>query len=390
MYRPAHLRALKPMNRSTAEQLADIWRRALNCEEIGTREDFFELGGDSLTAAQIVVEIQKTLGVALPITVLHEAPTIERLARIVEGPGGTDRQSCLAGLQPRGVRPPFFCVHGAGGSVLGLTGLANHFPSDQPFYGIRAACCYRNERYFESVEELAAHYVKAVRAVQTHGPYFLGGYSFGGSVALEMAQQFRRSGEWVAFLAILDHTPPPTRYESIQWSPSSSLGAALNFARWMREDIWRAGRGKRWAALKKQFRTAKRRLTKLAASDTALTGDQDVTDIFGDYKFPEAFQRLMEGHYRAMRHYSPRVYAGRITLFRARVRPLLHMHAPDLGWSALAGGGLNIIPVPGNHETMLKARHVKVLAGCLLDKLRNAQLQAAMEDRRVALCARFA
>jgi thioesterase domain-containing protein len=229
------------------------------------------------------------------------------------------------------------------------------------------------EHRISIVEEMASYYVKEVRTFQAEGPYYLGGFSFGGSVALEMAQQLHAQGEKVALLAILDHTPPPTRYRRVIWSPTLLLDFPLDIARWIVEDIWRAGEGRRLAALWAKVKTAKNQISKLFKRSPPPSGEADVEEIFAGQVFPEPFKRLLESHYQAMRDYVPRPYPGRVTLFRARARPLFRMHGHDLGWGKFAGGGLEVIVVPGNHETILKPPHVNVLAEALLNQLNKVR-----------------
>src|SRR5262249_28590675 len=146
---------------------------------------------------------QKALGQQLPLAVLHQAPTIEELVKLLDQRSSSRTWPCLVPLQPLGARPAFFCVHGAGGSVLGLKDLARHLAPDQLFYGIQAPPLQGAELRGSRVEDMAGQYVDAVRDCQPEGPYYLGGYSFGGSVALEMAQQLQARGETVALLVIL-------------------------------------------------------------------------------------------------------------------------------------------------------------------------------------------
>jgi thioesterase domain-containing protein/acyl carrier protein len=362
------------MNLSPVEVgLADIWCRALGLEQVGLHDDFFQLGGDSLAAAQVMVEIQKAFGRQLHMTVLHEAPTLEGLARVIDRQSSWRSWPSVVALQPLGSKPPFFCVHGAGGSVLGLMDLARHFASERPFYGVQAPNYLADDEVPKRIEDLAAHYVVAVRARQREGPYHLGGYSFGGSVALEMAQQFRAAGQAVALLAILDHTPPPTRYRRLVWTPGLPLDFFVNTARWVLEDIWRLGPGGRLAALKRKARVAATQIRGWLPRYRPASGQTDVAEVFPDRPFPEPYRRLLEAHYQAMRDYVPKPYAGRVTLFRSRVRPLLRLHGRDLGWGELAAGGLDVVAVPGNHETMLKPPNVERLAEALLKHLREAR-----------------
>jgi thioesterase domain-containing protein/acyl carrier protein len=301
--------------------LAEIWCRALGLDRIDPRDDFFERGGDSLAAAQMLVEVQRRFDRELPLSALYQAPTLQRFSKLWDG--YDDPASCpeLVGLQTEGLAPPFFCVHGAGGSVLNLTNLARHLAPRQPFYGLRSEWSEADQRRPCRVEDMAARYVKAVRALQPEGPYFLGGFSFGGSVALEMAQQLYARGERVALLAILDHTPPPTRYRKLVWTPTLAFDFLGNGAWWAVEEFWRVGRGRRLAALRAKARATKARVFDLLTRSGAACGKTDVKTIFAGRPIPEPFRRLLEEHYQAMREYVPKVYPGRVTLFRAGSGP---------------------------------------------------------------------
>jgi thioesterase domain-containing protein len=260
-----------------------------------------------------------------------------------------------------------------GGDVLAFADLADHLAPGQPFYGLRAGTGDGEDQPCARIEDMAAHYLEAIRAVQPAGPYYLAGFSFGGSVALEMAQQLCAHGEGVAFLGILDHTPPPTRYRRPAWTPAAAVDFLRNVPRWLAEDLWRAGRGHRLAALGRKAKAAGRLIGGLVSRRGPGSGEADAAEVVGGRPVAEPFRRLLADHYQALRDYVPRVYPGTVTLFRARTRPLFRLHEHDLGWGRLAGGGLKVVPVPGNHETMLKEPHVRVLAGALMTHLRGAR-----------------
>jgi hypothetical protein len=144
-----------------------------------------------------------------------------------------------------------------------------------------------------------------------------------------------------------------------------------NAARWFVEDIWRAGPGGRLAALRRKCGAGWRQLRNVLRRPDS--GRADAEEVFGGSGIPENFRRQVEGHYQALRDYVPKVYAGPVVLLRARTRPLFRLHGHDLGWGRLAGGGLEVVTVPGNHETILKEPNVRVLAEALLTHLRAAQ-----------------
>jgi thioesterase domain-containing protein/acyl carrier protein len=374
------------LSRQAVEKsLAEIWCRALEVEKVGLQDDFFQLGGDSLAAAQVLVEIQRTFGRRLPLTVFNEAPSLQAQVKIIARRTGLAPWPMVVALQPQGSNAPFFCVHGAGGSTLSFAELARRFAPHQPFYGIRASDADGYRQRFHRIEDMACHYLEAVRAIQPLGPYYLGGYSFGGSVALEMAQQLHAEGERVALLAILDHTPPPTRYRTAVWSRTLIVDFAVNLVRWIVEDLWRAGRGQRLATLCLKARRALGSIRTMLQGSGVATGKGDMEAIFAGRAFPEPFQQLLVTHYQAMRDYVPRPYPGRVTLFRARARPLFRLHGRDLGWTKLAGGGLEILAVPGNHETMLKPPHVTALAEALLSRLKDAHARSGVNGPSTSL-----
>lgn len=356
-----------PSARTPIEKaLAEYWGKALERCPIGFRDDFFHLGGDSLAAAQILAGIQKAFGQQLPLSIFLKAPTIEAMAKLLDQQPSSTSWSSLAPLQPIGSNSPFFCIHGVGGEVLSFAELARHFPPSQPFYGVQTPELRNCEQLFSRIEDMAAYYLEQICKVQPQGPYHLGGFSFGGSVALEMAQQLHRQGERVALLAILDHTPPPLRYQRFTWTPTLPLEFVINAGRWLAEDIWRAGPGKRWTASRRKTRHAWNQFLGILRCSPSGSGKTDAASILGGERLSEPFRRLVESHYQLLRDYVPQRYPGPITLFRAQCRPLLRLHGKDLGWNRLAGGGLKIISVPGNHETTLREPNVQFLAGSLL------------------------
>jgi acyl carrier protein len=188
-------------------QLVEIWRTVLRQDRVGIRDNFVELGGHSLSAARVAMEIDKLLGCNLPISTLFRLPTIESLARYLTQGDSAPPFSSLVPLQPVGSKPPLFIVHGWGGDVYFFHELAKLLPN-QPAYGLQAVGLDGKVPRHVSVEEMAAHYVKEIRVFQPEGPYFLVGYSLGSLIAFEMGRQLYQLGQSVAFLGLLD---PPIR-----------------------------------------------------------------------------------------------------------------------------------------------------------------------------------
>jgi thioesterase domain-containing protein len=197
-----------------------------------------------------------------------------------------------------------------------------------------------------------------------------------------MAEQLHAARESVAFLGIIDHTPSPLRYRPVVWTPARVVEFGANTVRWFADDIWRPGRGQRLASVVGAFRKAGRRLRAALTRRDPGSGRADATEALAGAGVPAHFRRLMATHYQALRDYTPRPYPGRVTLFRARTRPLFRLCGRDLGWAALAGGGLDVISIPGNHESILKEPHVRTLAAALKDRLRAAAAAASPERTR--------
>ena len=185
-------------------QLIKLWEKVLKVEPVGLRDNFFDLGGHSLTAVRLFTELRKMTGRTLALSTLFQAPTIEKLAEILRTDGWSSNWETLVPIRATGSRPPFFCVHGAGGNVLLFNDLARLLGEDYPFYGIQAYGLDGSKEYLKSIEEMAVHYLKEIRALQPRGPYYLGGFCMGGQVAYEMAQLLRKEGEQVALLAMID------------------------------------------------------------------------------------------------------------------------------------------------------------------------------------------
>jgi thioesterase domain-containing protein len=262
----------------------------------------------------------------------------------------------LVPIQPAGPRPPFFCVHPAGGDVLCFQVLSHQMGTDQPFYGLQSRGLGAGEEPLGSLEEMAAAYRSEI-VQAAPGPYHLGGWSLGGAVVYELARQLVAEGREVALLAVLDGTPGP-------WPPGSTAVENVedeeDDAFWLMEiadyvqRLWGVGLGLSYetlAALDPEARTA-RFLASL--KDTP----------FGAAASPEPLRRLLrvfKTNVRAFRRYRPQPYPGRITLFR----PAEAVSDPTLGWGALSPHPVEIETLPGDHVSILAEPHVRTLAGRL-------------------------
>src|SRR6185437_255162 len=162
--------------RNTLELLlAKTWERVLEVQPIGIKDNFFHLGGESLMAVRLFAQVERVCGKKLPLTTLFEAPTVEQLANLLSADEWSPSWSSLVPIQPRGSKPPLFCLHLALGHVLFYRDLAVRLGSDQPVYAFQPQGLDGTKPPHKRMEEMASHYINEMRALQPEGPYYLAG-----------------------------------------------------------------------------------------------------------------------------------------------------------------------------------------------------------------------
>ena len=329
-------------------QLQKIWEDVLKIAPVGIWENFFDLGGHSLLAARLFAQIQKVTGCNLPLAALFQAPTIGKLAALIRCGGWEPLWAALVPIQTQGKQPPLFLIHPVGGNVLGYHDLASYLDKEMPIFGLQALGLQGTHRPLETVEEMAAHYLKEIRTIRLHGPYMLVGYSSGGIVAFEMAQQLCRQGEHVPLLVLLDTAP------SGSWK-KPVLIRILGHARVL---LQLSGRQKLVYALGKWT------LAKQWTAQILSTLVHSKPGTAGSAR-PQVLEDVRMSNRQAVLQYRPAIYPGHLVLFRAKQRQdFFHEFQlePDEGWKQVAGGGLTVRDIPGDHGQMLGNPNVIVLA----------------------------
>lgn len=201
---PANPRALT----SLEQRLAEIWQDVLGVRPIQLDDDFFELGGHSLRAVELFAAIERIIGPRLPLATIFEAPTVAQLARRMRAEGWEAPWAPVVSLRSAGRGLSFFCLSAGDGNTVGYGALARRVRGDQRFYALQPRGLDGRAPLHTSVEEMAEHYLGAVREVQPSGPYLLGGRCLGGLVAYEMARRLEARGEHVPLLVVLDSLGP--------------------------------------------------------------------------------------------------------------------------------------------------------------------------------------
>ncbi|SIT48143.1 Acetoacetyl-CoA synthase [Paraburkholderia piptadeniae] len=341
------------------QHLQSLWEKLFDFAPIGRDDNFFDRGGDSLLAARLLADVHQLTGHTIPLAMLLIAPTISRLAALIEE--GTSPSSSPMLVPVRGgTGTPLFLVHGSSGSVMECWALIHALRSPRPVYGLQARGLDGEQPAQRHVEEMAASYIDEMRKVQPSGPYSLTGYSCGGLIAFEIAQQLWRAGERIELLCLLD----PYVYE--RWLPWSA---------WLRQVCGRL-RGQ-WRKLRA---VPDSQLSSYLADRLAVGADYvqmrlrrmrlrpDATTA----TFPPALRRVRETLVLAMSTYRPLPYhAGLIVYVRGAVRSDEHGD-PMLLWQRVARRGLVIAEVLGSQEDMLVEPNLRAVASLLDQGLANA------------------
>ena len=365
---------VEPRN-DVERMLVTMWEELLGVQGVGIGDSFFDLGGHSLIAVRLFARVKKTWAVDFPISVLFEAPTVQKIAaRVAEIAGITETGDAPAPAKPvrrfeflvpmhegeGGPKTPFFLVAGMFGNVLNLRHLAQLLGTDRPFYGLQARGLLGDATPHARLDDAARDYLAEVRQIQPNGPYLLGGFSGGGLTALEMARQLRTEGEEVSLLTLLD-TPLPERPELSR--PDKAMIKLHEFRR--KGPAYVA----EWLQARRDWKEELARMAEEAEGETD-SGFQN---------------RAIEGAFRdALPHYDLQRYDAPVALFR----PPLDKHWKVTGgrwissakeyvyddnqWSPLMPQ-LSVHEVPGDHDSMVLEPNVRVMASKLRTLISEAE-----------------
>jgi phthiocerol/phenolphthiocerol synthesis type-I polyketide synthase E len=327
----------------TELRLADLWRNLLGIERVTVHDNFFEIGGSSLLASRMFTQIADVLGSALPLSTIFEAPTIRRLAALVEGSDLSTNVTSIVKIRKSGHRKPLLCIPGNLGNVFAdLRYLSRHLGDEQPVYGFQDGLGHPWR-----VERLASHYIEDIRNEGLEGPYSLAGICSGGVVAFEIANQLARQGDQVDFLGLIEPASLP-------------LPGARSYFDVLRE-IW--------------FRFSHH------------VGDHSRTMSKLNLRERLMFLRLrlkLIANLFGMKQYLPRKYPGRLHIYLTKESI---DSSPRPAWGGMAKGGASIYQIPGNHRritgdyTDIEENDMRVLAGMLRRHIDAGRRNARERDR---------
>jgi acyl-CoA synthetase (AMP-forming)/AMP-acid ligase II/thioesterase domain-containing protein/acyl carrier protein/short-subunit dehydrogenase len=351
------------------EKLINIWQQVLNVPQVGIQDNFFELGGTSLLAVRLFSNIEQTFGKRLPLSSLFPSATVEALAKTIsQTESAVDNQvssklaenksksswSSLVEIQATGSKPPLFCIHPLGGETLCYRDLAKHLGSEQPVYGLQPIGLDGSLPPFTRIEDMASHYIQEIQKIQPNGPYFLLGWSFGGFVVYEMAQQLYSQGEKVGLLGMIDSTRPGYYKRS-----PFLIRVFLHL-----NNIFRRGPAYIWQKAVGWSNQGKYEIQQIYKRYVNAT--QHILDITPHLAENDQHLEVIGANLQALDKYIFQVYPGRMTLFRTsdenRYEAIGEKYDPQFGWGDIITGGIDINYIPGSHLSVMEEPHVQVIA----------------------------
>ncbi len=357
------------------QMLARLWSKVLKVRHVGVHDNFFDLGGHSILAVRILIEIEKQCGKRVPIATMIQAPTIAELADVIRRDDWTPSWTSLVPIQPGGSKTPLFLMHSHGGNVLEYYTLTKHLDQDQPVYALQARGLDGHIVRGQTLEQMVATYLTELKTLQPEGPYQLGGFCFGGLLALEAAQQLRAAGDEVSLVIMIQTTHPAVN----RFAPHTSSLQRIRYRTTKRIDLERENLKNRGTGY---FQERGRRMLDMAVARTTIAFDQFMGKTNGDAavrSMPYILESLSIEHDLVFEKYVPRPYSGDVLLFRA-ARQLQGLSADEfLGWKGVLRGRFEVKEAPGHQQNMLDEPNVKVLADEISAQLNQSAASSTVQ-----------
>ena len=359
---PVSSQSYRAPRNSIETQIVTTWETIFGRHPIGVNDNFFDLGGESLLAVRLCAELEKSFPGKVSIPMIFQSQTIEQLAKIIQGETERAPWKWLIPIQTKGWKPPVFCV------LFGATfsPYVQEF-STQPLYMLINQGHDGKPIVHKTVEEIAAQYIKEIKTVQLSGPYYLAGYSFGGLVAYEMAQQLIKHGEQVVFLGLVDPTTPPQKPKGSTGSEKLTQLLKATTLPEKRTIIYKLQNFSRITSI--IFSGIRWRLHALTNKNTWREKLQNIACQFWfnlGYPLPASLRRFYRTKYnkQASRWYKPQTYPESITIFQTSSRP-------EIFWGALSQKPIQAHQLSGDHLNTVEEPHVHTLLTKFLDALNS-------------------
>ena len=341
--------------------IASIWKESLQIENVDIFSNFFEMGGHSIKAVKVIIELEKITGKRFPLSALFEHPTVEKFAKLLRKDQDIN-SDCLVPLKPSGNKTPLFIIHGAGLNVLNFVNLSNQFDADQPIYGIQGTAKEYDE-WYESIEDMATHYIDAIIKINPNGPYALAGFSFGGVVAFEMTRQLIQQGKKVILTGLLDSYLDSSYYYQSYSQKKLIRYLDLTYKRldFLKEMLLS------WSAFKMRIKSKKEYILKKHFGLNNTMTDQEALALEQFIEADSMVKTIVDRY-----HIKPQNIE--VDLFRSKDDLHYKLDPTHLGWKKAALKGVKIHNIPGNHLDILAPPNDKVLARMIQDILDKRHL----------------
>jgi amino acid adenylation domain-containing protein len=320
--------------------IKNIWSEILGLDNLKPEDDFFKLGGHSLLAVKVMVAIEKKTGKRLPLAILFNNSTIEKLAKQLSGDEPAEKWEVIVPIRTEGPKTPLFLIHGGGLNILLFKSVSDHIDSSQPVYGIQALGLNFDTDIPPTLEEIADRYINEILKVDPDGPYAIAGYSLGGFIAFEIGKKLKAMGKEIKLLGVID-----TYAGSNIFKESAFKHYTAKIKRQFRKVpfLFRSFSNSPIEAAEYQVIAAKNKLHQIFSPETVITkgiSTEHEINIYRKYDVAHNNYIMAEADLK-------------LTLFRVTKR-LYYLDDPVyLGWNKFAKQGVDIVDIPGDHRTFL-------------------------------------
>ncbi len=324
------------------EELLSIWKSALQNPAMGVTDNFFDLGGHSLMAAQLVSAMEEAFGRKIRLAALFRGATVEEMARVLREGSESAADPIVMKIQAGGTTP-FFAVVAPGMDSIGYAALAQAMGPQQTFYKLQSHRAVKPDApiTLDEMVGIARDYVQAMRSVQPKGPYYLGGMCAGTHIGEQMVMQLEAEGEKVALLAIFDTWVRQNSHVRWKWS-----------VYYYRQRL----RGMLRMSLRRQMKMVLGALTKKMQRAATMQGP--VETLWSKLYWPG-------------KDFKPPHFQAPVALFKRPKQPFYYIKDEAMGWGERSQGGVHIYRIDFPHQ-MLREPYVRELAKRLLECISRA------------------
>ena len=334
------------------KQLAGYWQSLLKVDQISIHDDFFDLGGHSLIAVELLATIYKATGIKLPITSLFQNSSIAKQAALLDNTAQLVQKkwTSLVPIKPQGKKAPIYLVHGGGLHVLFYQNLVKDLDEDQPIYALQAKGLDGESEPLDTIEAMATHYINEILEQNSDGPYHLAGYSLGGLIAFEMAKQLKEMGKDVGIVALFDAVAKDN------WTSEGKFEKFLkktsyNFSILLKKPIDTISY--KSTVLKGRYQHLMGKV-RVAYQDSETQSVEEGLLPFGK----KVYEKSLEAFWR----YELPTCDLPVLLFKAKDQ-MFYLKDPEFnGWKPFALGGVEVFEVEGNHHNLFDGAGPKKIA----------------------------